>query len=705
MRRIEPPQLATWMVEHLTPAGERDEALAGDLEEHFRAGRSEAWYWRQALAAVAMGWAQHLNRRRSMLVFALLWSMLSPAWTLVIERAENSSRVFGQLWEMDWPFSTLANFGVWLMFNVAFVWAGILLFVALHARFSRRLERKRVTQALLLVPAVFLPLYVISFIVSNLLAYPGPSVDLRALSLMGAVTDVRRWAVVMRVLYTLTMVASMWRMAPRVRGEGTLGLAEWAGSNPRLTASVDSFAVKRFFGFVVTAGLMNALIAAFCLCRLPESHTPGLGALLTRAAMYVAVGAVAGTAGAWIYWNNPASPFRDGAPTPFRLFAVTCAAGWVWMPAMVIFYEQITPVTAGVAAIGAFVLASGLRRVPVELPPAPVRWPAEWPEKDELFADSLLRKHWDGNGLLIAVAIYLAGYAIVGRSFMAASLLLGLAAFLFGWKRTVRPEWTGQTNRSLRRAVVRLALIVLPAVLVTGWALLDGVAHRNRVMADSAAHAAEGVSGAEQKAAKQNTARGLGGYESVILWPYPAKKEIAAPLPAQTGVLAPGTTRPLTLRFDGPYWYLQPPDTKPGPGAHQAHGTPLGVRIEATNSLPLVMEARQRLGEEIPLARCREIQVDVENRDEHPGTIGVALLVEDSVAPGKTELYVGRQEIVTGKQGASGLQTFRFDVPERAPGQLELRRFDEVTVMLLPETVHAQIGPRVAVREFRLYPR
>jgi len=39
MRRLEPPATATWLLEHFT-FGERNEALAGDLLEDFRNGRT-----------------------------------------------------------------------------------------------------------------------------------------------------------------------------------------------------------------------------------------------------------------------------------------------------------------------------------------------------------------------------------------------------------------------------------------------------------------------------------------------------------------------------------------------------------------------------------------------------------------------------------------------------------------------------------------
>jgi hypothetical protein len=45
------PRLASLLLERLAPG---NEALQGDLEEEFSAGRTHAWYWRQVLALIAL---------------------------------------------------------------------------------------------------------------------------------------------------------------------------------------------------------------------------------------------------------------------------------------------------------------------------------------------------------------------------------------------------------------------------------------------------------------------------------------------------------------------------------------------------------------------------------------------------------------------------------------------------------------------------
>src|SRR6478752_1207696 len=98
MRRREPSSHATWMLEHLA-LGDSVEALGGDLLEEFRAGRSDVWYWRQVLVACAVSWLESLRTRTPLLVFALLWSMLAPAWKVLTDRIQDY-QIFSHTWEI-----------------------------------------------------------------------------------------------------------------------------------------------------------------------------------------------------------------------------------------------------------------------------------------------------------------------------------------------------------------------------------------------------------------------------------------------------------------------------------------------------------------------------------------------------------------------------------------------------------------------------
>ncbi|MGA8743223.1 MAG: hypothetical protein WB561_18695, partial [Terracidiphilus sp.] len=569
MRRREPPLLAAWMLRHLTP-DDRDEALDGDLLEVFRLGRSNAWYWRQVLVACAVSWTRSLRERSSLLIFALIWSGLAPAWTLIVDRIETNSHEFGQMWKMNWPFSILAEFTTWMAMDVIFLWAGILLYVLVQPR-AIKVVRKGLVRAFLLAPAILLPAYFLTFVLMNLFAYPGMVIDRRTVTAVGEITDFRLWADAVRIPFLLALVGALWGVFParrRIAGpfmesesletsaqEGALGVA----------FRLDEFALRRTFGLTVGAGLVNAMIAAVFLCRLPDMQTRDLGSVCGTAVSYVFIGVLAGVVGSWLYWNSPSSPLRDRPPLPFSLFALTCAAGWVWVPAMVLFAEQVSAAAALAAMLGAYVLASGLRGATnLVLAPAEPRMP-EWND-GELFAESLYSPPFDIRGYVIALGLFAAGAAILSHSNYTAAALLAMSAFLFAWEKAAtgsEGSISRDQDRAVKRASIRVFCAALPAVLLTMWALLDGMAPpaSSKQVNAAIAGGASANEVANRNKAKASTS-GASGYESVVLWPYPKKKELVPPLIADDSILAPGTKRPLIIRFDGPYWFLQPPSKR-----------------------------------------------------------------------------------------------------------------------------------------------
>ena len=715
MKGTEPPPLAARMLEHCTPSG-GNEALAGDLLEEFRSGRSDGWYWRQVLAACAVSWTESLRTRTTLLIFALMWSMLAPAWKIFIDGLENapfSDRILlssGGFW-------ILPAFGGWLVLNSTFLWAGIIVYTLTLSSCGKVIRGNKIKQALLFAPLVFAPVFGAWFALCMLdWTFPFATQTL-ATTPWGQIADLRLLADVMRFPYLITLVSVLWNAIPQSKQRSQLvavdsiAIESPAQSGaPTLLATLDTFAVKRFLGFVVCAGLINAMIAGILLCRLPDSQSPTLSSLLVRSILHVVIGVVAGVGGCWLYWKNPSSPFRERSPIPFPLFALVCASGWIWVAPMVIFSEQLSVATAFVAAIGAAFLAIGLRSVTSSVY-APAPYSASYESENvELFSQTLHRIPWEAQGYVITFLLYAGGCALAMRSNLAAAALFALCAFLFAWKRALAPSHELDNNQEYRRAALRLAYVALPATLVTVWALLDGVAHRNHLAEVTVVRTDNGSSatdGAKQMSSDHASATGIGGYESVILWPFPEKKRVIPPLMPQESLLSPGTVRPLIIPFDGTYWYIQPPKDRPGPAAHQARGTPLGVDIESKNAVPLVMEAHQILGASIRTARCRSIQVEIESRDNKAGVIAMAVLLADTASPEKPALYLGQQPIVSTEPEHFSIktipasETLYFAVPESVKG----RKFNEITVMLLPDVEHALVAPKIAIRQFQLFPR
>ncbi|HKD59713.1 MAG TPA: hypothetical protein VKB47_04600 [Terracidiphilus sp.] len=712
MRRREAPPLARWALRHLI-VGDPNEALDGDLLEVFRTGRSNGWYWRQVIAACGVSWCRSLYDRGHVLVFALLWSMLSPVWYATIngiEVFERASQTLGLLW------LPLALIG-WTSLHAIFLWAGLLIYLAVHTVLGKPLQRKDLRRAFCIVPLVFPPVYGATFLMANLYWYslPGLAHAKLAATSWGQVSDLGILPLLIRFPYLVALLVALWgticRVGYDVNPRFVDSVAGWTPTEPdaiTVAPMPESTAIGRFLALMVVAGLVNSMIVALLLCRLPESQTASLTSLCLRALVYVASGVLGGIAGSWLYWKSPASPLRGGSPVPFTLFALTCAAGWVWVPAMMLFSEQVSAATAGAAMIGAFTLATGLKCATYFVfTPAQPQTP-QW-ERGELFAESLYRPPFELHGYVIALGLFAAVVALASRSNYTAAALLAMSAFVFAWKNTIPRREAVEGKVQLKRAVIRVASVAVPAILLTLWALLDGVAHRNEAARARAATKSDARPSAyvapNPKASFSESE--IGGYESVVLWPYPEKKQIMSPLAVDDSMLSSETKRPLIIRFDGLYWFLQPPSKRPGLDAHVAQGTPTKVNIESNNAIQLVMDAHQKLSRAIWTAQCRQIEIEVENRDNKAGLVSLGLLLSDEDSSSKKTVYLGQQPIITTEPGhfffktKPVFETLRFSLSANAP----IRKFNEITVMFLPDIEHTFVAPKIAIRQFELFPR
>jgi hypothetical protein len=702
------------MLRHLS-AGDRDEALDGDLLEVFRLGRSNAWYWRQVAAACAVSWCDGVTARWPALAFALLWSMLAPVWDQIVDKIE-ALPVFDRIWQIIGPLWLLIALVGWIALHAAFLWAGLLVYRFAHTFLGKSLHHVNFRRGFWISALVFPPAAGLIFLVANLYWYslPGLAHARLAASPWRQISDLGILANLIRIPYFVALAIGLWGTSRPVRQESAISVgsvSDWTPSDPdatSVTAIPQSAAVQRFLALMVGAGLVNSLIVAFLLCRLPDTHSIDLASVFVSALKFVTIGAVGGIIGSWLYWQSPSSPLRQGSPVPFSVFALTCAAGWMWIPAMVLLGEQVSASAALVAMVGAFVLAMGLRTATYFVFVPAERKVLRRAEGD-LFAESLYQSPVEPYGYIIALGVFAAGAALENRSNYTAALLLAMSAFIFAWKNTIPRRQSLNPDAQLKRAMSRLARAAVPAILLTMCALIDGMAHRNQDAEASAASAADPRAGTHVSPnPKKQASSGAGGFQSVVLWPYPAKKEIVPPLVPDDSILPPGSRKPLIIRFDGPYWFLQPPEKKPGPEAHVARGTPVNVDIAANNAIELVMDAHQKLSRPIRTARCSDIEIEVENRDNRAGLVSVGLLLtEDDDSSPKRTLYLGQQPVVSTEPShffakmAPLHETLRFAVPPHPT----LGKFNEITVMFLPDIEHTFVAPKIAIQQFELYPR
>jgi hypothetical protein len=137
-------------------------------------------------------------------------------------------------------------------------------------------------------------------------------------------------------------------------------------------------------------------------------------------------------------------------------------------------------------------------------------------------------------------------------------------------------------------------------------------------------------------------------------------------------------------------------------GLNVTHGDPFEANIHSTDFMPLVMEAHQGLATTVRISRCREIQVVIENRDNRPGDISVEMLLTDSVATGKPTLHLGQQRIMSSESNHFRIKLSRVEETLRfpIPSQSAIHKFDQITLVVTPDSARLEIGAKIAVRQF-----
>ncbi len=444
----------------------------------------------------------------------------------------------------------------------------------------------------------------------------------------------------------------------------------------------------------LVASLLSASVASFLCCHWPVSPDLAPAPLFSRAFIYVSTATLAGAAGAWFYWN----PAKVSSAVSLRDFILRCSAGWAWTPAIALLLQQGSSWAAPLAALSAVPLAEGLRYSACAASSRQLAF--QQSREKELFAKSIQPIPGDWHASVISICIYVAFFALHLQAFLIACTAAGVASFLFTW------QLSSARQSGKARELQRSAATLLVATLITTLSLWVGVRGQGSGPASGIANLRGHGSGDApsrniEKRPIEGHAVGASGYSSIILWPLPPKREIMAPLPARSALQGIQFRKPLAIQFDGAYWYFQPPETKPDVRAHVAQGDPLEVNIHSTDFTPLVMEAHQDIAPAVRISRCREIQVEIESRDNRPGDISVEMLLTDSIATGKPTLHLGRQRIISSEPNHFRIklspveETLRFPIPS----QSAIHKFDQITFVVTSDSARLETGAKIAIRQ------
>ncbi len=117
------------------------------------------------------------------------------------------------------------------------------------------------------------------------------------------------------------------------------------------------------------------------------------------------------------------------------------------------------------------------------------------------------------------------------------------------------------------------------------------------------------------------------------------------------------------------------------------------------------MEAHQQLSGPIDMTCCREIQVVFRN-DTSLGALGVGLSLTDSHSPGRMSQMLGVRFVDANplEYGPAHAAPVEERLSFMFPAQSRIKKFDEITVTLLPDPRRLTTGRKVEVVRFVIEP-
>jgi hypothetical protein len=195
-------------------------------------------------------------------------------------------------------------------------------------------------------------------------------------------------------------------------------------------------------------------------------------------------------------------------------------------------------------------------------------------------------------------------------------------------------------------------------------------------------------------------------FTGVLLYPEVEShlKLVAPTLNRTRGGFGSARSDPLSIPFDGVYWFWRPPADRPPPTSVLRHGSPAVQTFRSLDGAPLWMEARQNLGAAVGLGSYSAIEIVIDNADAFPGTVAMELQVRNTMLPGKPSESLGLREVSVPagmNRGVPAVQTLSF----RVPSQIKIDSFDELTVRYRLKWWRGDKSAKIAIDRFRLVPK
>jgi hypothetical protein len=495
-------------------------------------------------------------------------------------------------------------------------------------------------------------------------------------------------------------------------------------------------------------GLLTAAVVAFVVCRLPLVNTLSWGELISSAAECVVAVFLANAVSVWGLF---AIQQETSGLAVWRLVLRTSLDA-VWLAPLAFFIREnsawamaIAAVFVSSAAKSFHLFQDGRERGDSSQWPAVCLTGGEFriPESSPWF----WRQVWAAVAALCAQAGALAGFG--GYPFTGATLI-GISSAVWTWSFFSYGALDRAQSRASSQSNSRIFLAVAMAVVFTMGALIRYLPNTYRVGGfgvPSRKHSSHALAQGDQdgKPVEDQASNSGGRHEQrrdekgsedgeraappigeeasdglvaaardanagVILWP---KKQtytkLVAPAPAMGNTLQKSNrhANPLTIPFNGVYWFFKAPDLNPPRTSREMQGSPELLDIHSTDRRPLSMEAHENLGSLLDLDCCSGIQIVIRNADVYEETVSLELVLINSSLPGKPSQSLGRMMVKSKRpwrlyeKPAPISETLNFPIPPKH----SIRRFDEVMIVFRLDAFRADDGAKIAIDRFVLVPR
>jgi len=452
----------------------------------------------------------------------------------------------------------------------------------------------------------------------------------------------------------------------------------------------------------VVTGLNVAIAVSYLACKPPQTLTLSLRTRLFTAVFYILLTCLAGTAGTWIMLS-------DDTRSQFRGLILCGARSWVFLPAIMMFLREGSIWAPLVAIVAAALMATYWSRLGAMTPRSAEGTQPRHDVEKHLFITQLRFERVSRYTIGATLCLYAAFFSAVNAELELWTFFLGSAVFLLvsqiATPRAPAEHEAKRPQNQVLRAYSPYSWIA-GALCLAFIALSASSGTSDRIWQLRAFHVWRQNLLPPRPAKQSSEDHSSEGYRAIVLWPIQKKEKSIPPPPTSINPGAHRAARPWIIPFDGPYWYFKTPGESPGLEARITHGDPLKVNVRSTNRVPLLMEAHQNLAVPIDLACCREIQVVFKN-DTSLGASDVGLLLTDSHAKGKPSQSLGIKYVPMNSidQPSGDLSPVEETVSFPIPATGKIRKFDRMTVVLVPDAQHATAGRKVAVERFVMIPK